>query len=85
MTNKLIDLTTSRQEDRAKLTLDMPFKKSEKAVAYVDLKRGDCVFYHADNGKFWSYVKYNEEEVLSMLANADKIKYAKPKNSNPEL
>lgn len=85
MKNKLIDLTTSRQKDRVKLTLDMPFKKSEKAIAYMDLETGDCAFYHVDNGKFWTYVKYNNREILSTLADADAVKYAKPTDSNPEL
>ena len=85
MRNKLIDLTTSRKDGRVKLQLDMPFYDTEKATAYMDINTGDCAFYHEDSGKYWSYVKYNKDEVLNILANSDSVKYAKPSNSNSEL
>ena len=85
MRDKLIDLTTSRKDGRVKLQLDMPFYDTEKATAYLDINTGDCAFYHEDSGKYWSYVKYNKDEVLNLLANSDSVKYAKPSNSNSEL
>ena len=85
MRDKLIDLTTSRKDGRIKLQLDMPFYDTEKATAYMDINTGDCAFYHEDSGKYWSYVKYNEDGVLNILANSDSVKYAKPSNSNSEL
>jgi len=51
----------------------------------MDITTGDCAFYHEDGGKYWSYVKYNKDEVLNILANSDSVKYAKPSNSNSEL
>jgi hypothetical protein len=45
---------------------------------------GDCVFFHK-NGKYWSYVKYDSDQVKSILKQSDSIKYAKPKDSNTEL
>jgi hypothetical protein len=85
MRDKLIDLTTSRKDGRVKLQLDMPFYDTEKATAYMDINTGDCAFYHEDSGKYWSYVKYDKNEVLNILANSDSVKYAKPSNSNSEL
>ena len=85
MRDKLIDLTTSRKADRVKLKLDMPFYDTEKATAYMDIKTGDCAFYHEDNGKYWSYAKYSKDEVLDIIASSDSITYAIPTNSNPEL
>ena len=85
MINKIIDLTTSRKDGRVKLELDMPFYDTEKATAYMDVNTGDCAFYHKDNGKYWTYVKYDEDGVLEILANSDSAKYAKPSNSNSEL
>jgi hypothetical protein len=82
MRYKLIDLTTSRKDG---LQLDMPFYDTEKATAYMNINTGDCAFYHEDSGKYWSYVKYNKDEVLNILANSDSVKYAKPSNSNSEL
>ena len=85
MRDKLIDLTTSKKDGRVKLQLDMPFYDTEKATAYMDINTGDCAFYHEDGGKYWSYVKYDKNEVLNILANSDSVKYAKPSNSNSEL
>ena len=85
MTDKIIDLTTSRKDGRVKLKLDMPFYNTEKATAYMNINTGDCAFYYEDSGKFWSYVKYIKKKVLEILANSDSIKYAKPSNSNSEL
>ena len=85
MRDKLIDLTTSRKDGRVKLQLDMPFYDTEKATAYMDINTGDCAFYHEDSGKYWSYVKYDKDGVLNILANSDSVKYAKPSNSNSEL
>jgi hypothetical protein len=81
MRDKLIDLTTSRKDGRVKLQLDMPFYDTEKATAYMDIQTGDCAFYHQDNGKYWSYVKYDKEEVKNIIENSDSVKYAKPSNS----
>ncbi len=85
MRDKLIDLTTSRKDGRVKLQLNMPFYDTEKATAYMNINTGDCAFYHEGSGKFWSYVKYNKDEVLNILAISDSVKYAKPSNSNSEL
>ena len=85
MRDKLIDLTTSRKDGRVKLQLDMPFYDTEKATAYMDINTGDCPFYHEDGGKYLSYVKYDKNGVLNILANSDSVKYAKPSNSNSEL
>ena len=85
MRDKLIELTTSRKADRVKLKLDMPSYDTEKATAYMDIKTGDCAFYHEDTGKYWSYVKYSKDEVLDILASSDSITYTIPTNSNTEL
>ena len=85
MRDKLIDLTTSRKNGRVKLQLDFPFDDREKATAYLDVNTGDCAFYHQEGGKYWTYVKYNDDEVLSLIGNCDSAKYAKPSNSNSEL
>ena len=63
----------------------MPFYDTEKATAYMDINTVDCAFYHEDSGKYWSYVKYNEDGVRNILANSDSVKYAKPSNFNSEL
>jgi hypothetical protein len=85
MRAKLLDLTTSRKPSRVKIELPMPFYDAERAVGYMDLKTGDCAFYHEDNGKYWTYVKYDSDQVKSILKQSDSIKYAKPKDSNTEL
>lgn len=85
MRDKLIDLTRSRKKGRVKLQLDMPFYDTQKATAYMDIKTGDCAFYHQDNGKYWTYVKYNQDEVQNILDISDSVTFAKPSKSNEDL
>lgn len=85
MRDLLIDLTTSRKAGRVKLELDMPFYQSQKATAYLDMNTGDCAYYHQDSGNYWTYMKYDKDQIGSTIAKSDTVKYANTKDSNPEL
>jgi len=81
MTNKIIDLATSTKPNRVKIELPtMPYDDREKAIGYMDTKTGDCAFFHED-GKYWTYKKYEKDEISSTLAKSDSIKYAKDYNT----
>lgn len=66
----------------------MPFYDTQKSIGYMDMTTGDCGFYHeggVDSSDFWTYVKYDSEAALYIIANADWVRSAKPMDSNPDL
>ena len=88
MRDKLVGLATEPKKGKVKFGGDMPFYDTQKSIGYMDMETGDCGFYHdggVDGSDFWTYVKYDSEAALEILANADWVRPAKPTDSNPDL
>jgi hypothetical protein len=65
--NKIVDLTTSREIGMVKFKMKMSYYDSEIAIGYINIYTGECFFSHK-NGKYWGYKKYNMKETTRMLA-----------------
>ena len=83
MREKIVSLTTSKNNNMIKYEAVHPYYDVEVAVTYLDVTTGEAVFYHKKNGKFWSYKKYSENEVLEIIAeNQSTIKWPKDYRSD---
>jgi len=69
--NFMQHLAQSTSPDMAKFRLPMVYKTSLPADYYLDVVTGDAAIYNED-GYFWSYRKYDQEEIAEVLEMAKK-------------
>lgn len=82
--DKIQNVTTSTDKKMAKIKMAMPYFDSQKTIGYLDTEKGDCFFFH-ENGEFWSYKKYETDELPMLISDAiadNRITWASDYSSN---
>ena len=79
---KIIGLATSRKPGMVKFEIPMPYFDTQSAIGHMNIVTGECAFFHQD-GKYWTYKKYEREEVLKLIGQSGSIpfKLASPDSS----
>lgn len=82
LSDKIVDLATSKKVGMVKFKIRMPYFDSEMAVGHMNLVTGECVFFH-ENGKYWTYKKYLSSEIPALLADVHSSLKWPSKNPSP--
>lgn len=82
--NKIVNLATSTEPSMVKIEVPMPYYETKKAIGYLDMVSGDCVFFH-ENGKYWGYKIYNSDELQILLPECTSIKNPKSPSSEYQI
>lgn len=79
-------LAQCRDPQMSKFTLPMVYEDHLDATYYLDQITGDAAIYNTD-GHFWSYARYNENQIAEVVAKAKASGTYRqpPQNQNQEL